>query len=113
MLKRNNETYDFTVMQRKMSDLIDKRIDRQDYTQIAYYTKDKTPFEWPLVEQAVKDGCAAFCVKFEFPEIRALDKSERYRLYGMVRRTKMNTGWLQVYYELYGDTMYVALIRKA
>ncbi len=116
MLKRiDNETYDLTVMHQKMNDLIDKRIDREDYTQVAYYTKDKPPFDWPLVEQAVKDGCAAFCLKFEFPELRILFKAERYRLYGMVRRSKMNNGWLQAYFELdyYSDNIYVALIRKA
>src|SRR6266702_4496875 len=66
-----NTSYDFRTLANKMTDLIDKRIDREDYKQIAYYSKDQLPLDnWPLVEQAVKDGYTAFCVRFGFLGIR-------------------------------------------
>jgi hypothetical protein len=108
------DTPDFVQLRRKINTLIDVRLDREDYRTVAFFSKDKLPLDsWPLVENAVKEGYAAYCLQFPFKELEKLQRGERYRLYGMVRTARMNNGYQQVYFEYVNGTMYVALIKKA
>ncbi len=93
--------------------IIDAKIVHEHYRTLAYFTTEEQDFDWPVVNNAVREGKVGYHFEFEHESFReTFTKAERVKIYTTLRKRYCNEGWETVYFEEFGGFMNVALIRK-